>query len=107
MKPKWQRGRVVKDGEDGMPLKGDEVWVKIQAPEFMKSAGREGGSAITEGPCFWVALENNGEQMVCDADFIELLARDENDFAEDVRLVPWTEFLAECRAAKGVKDDAN
>ena len=37
------------------------------------------------------------ERRHINASTVELLARDENDFAEDVPLIPWEEFLAHAR----------
>lgn len=77
---------------------------------------RDGPTQPVTGGLVWVRRFKDGEYITnilsptrkgktryLDADYCELLARDENDFCEDAPLIPWKQFLAECRAAKGVK----
>lgn len=115
MKPKWQRGRVLSNfatSPNQFEGRGALLWVEIGIPTPIDSMGAVYTREISDGPCFQTNVLSPVDQrepnmkrlnLAVDANQLELLARDENDFAGDVRLVPWEEFLAQCRAAKGVK----
>ena len=75
MKPKWQRARLLRDGFT-QKVSHYESWVRI-------------GSLNKNGDYFC----NITDMRYLRKDFVELLARDENDFAEDVPLIPWKQFL--------------
>ena len=107
MKPKWQRARILHT--DSSPeVIGCEIWVKMGPPVMQDANGAHGGWSPPELRYDAAILPNDSFSIgvcVC-AEDIELLARDENDFAEDVPLIPWEQFLAECRAkAHGLAGD--
>ena len=90
MKPKWQRARLLRDGVE-QKVAGSEVWVsRLKDGEYISNI---------------LSPTRKGKTRYLKAAFCELLARDENDFADDVPLIPWTEFLAQCQAARKRKDD--
>ena len=93
-KPKWQRARILSNCVLGT---GREIWVATGAPEIV-----EGVNPLTEfrnppRKRVLMNVQDDGDDILIRADQIERHARDENDFAEDVPLIPWQEFLAECR----------
>lgn len=91
MKPKWQRARILSDRENP-ETDGAEIWVMVGTPQDIDGAwGRVERAVLTN--LMW-----RGIAMAWGSEWLELLARDENDFAEDVPLVPWEQFLEECGA---------
>lgn len=110
MQPKWQRARILKQTErgHGVSLIGQDIWVKIERPYQSIGLFVDGSGAAVNDTTIHCQLTHEGRLCSIDSTFVELLARDESDFLYvDPPLIPWEEFLAECRAAKGVKDDAN
>lgn len=91
-KPKWQRARVVRFDVDPR-LIGRELWVRIAPPTLDHRVNRWTGMPDFS-PCYDVnLLGSNGEVGAASKSTIELLARDENDFADDVPLIPWEQWL--------------
>ncbi len=102
MKPKWQRARIV----SACKYKGLEFWVRVGPPAAIWSTRnpKNAGGAIFNRPivCFETNIETddyagdprceNGLCVVEESD-VELLARDDKDFAEDVDLVSWEEWF--------------
>lgn len=106
--PKWQRARIITAPAVPETI-GHEIWLKLGPPTLIDADSIHDGGYLEPELRYDAAISSPSAPLGCvlSAIDVELLARDENDFAEDVRLVPWEEFLANCRAAKGVKDDAN
>jgi hypothetical protein len=104
-KPKWQRARIVSAYETYRYCIGQELWV-IGQPE---DDGRTSYDPQTntpvegaEGPSYDTNLmDPDGRDISVRANRLELLARDENDFADDVDLIPWEQFLAQCKENAG------
>ena len=102
MKPKWQRARILSAEKNYVRAVGREIWVKIGKP-----FETNGTDAATQMPCkktgpgFEVNIDGPGGRLgFIAATRLELLARDENDFADDVPLIPWETFLEECRRSR-------
>ncbi len=98
MTPKWQRARFIKGkADDAVSVTGLFVWVEIGQPCPSTGRGLNGARAgmpralrtNIKGPQF----PRYGTCLNADAECIELLARDDKDFAEDMELVPWEEWL--------------
>jgi hypothetical protein len=106
-RPKWQHARVLKSIDLPEAI-GRKIWIKIEPP-----AERGGRDVMTleiceVTPTHLTNLHSSGLRIIISTEQIELLARDENDFAEDVPLIPWEQFLSECRQAAAhaeVKND--
>jgi hypothetical protein len=89
MAPKWQRARITHvERPQDLPAVGQLVWV----------AGRP--EPCNDPYCIWCKVNGPGfvyreSNVGCNfsADFLELLARDESDFAEDVPFISWQEFI--------------
>ena len=102
MKPKWQRARILHVNDDEMReygfVLGATFWAKAGPPALRVNGIKLYGRAVREElpPCFDTNLLHE-TPIVVRAEDVELLARDENDFAEDVPLIPWEEFLAHAR----------
>ena len=81
-KPKWKRARLLRGGPT-QDVAGGLVWVRCYKDgEYISNI---------------LSPTRKGKTRYLAADFCELLARDENDFADDVPLIPWEQFLKECR----------
>lgn len=99
MNPKWQRAIALASWG-----RGPEVWVKIAAPEDLPQTRcpRDGVIIPCVAACETNVTDELGRPCVLSSANIERLARSEADFAEDVPLIPWQQFLEECR--KGASD---
>jgi hypothetical protein len=98
MKPKWQRARIL-NGVEFPIFKGGELYVEI-APAHVCHNGSlcfrsnlSGGPTNREPIC---PVFPHDDHRHVNKIYIELLP----DFAEDVPLIPWEEFLAQCRNSK-------
>lgn len=92
-KPKWQRARFVNPYDES--YRGREVWIKIgsKGRRFSRSLVN-GRSDVQERYETHVQSVNSIELLtVVRVDSVELLARDESDFAEDVPLVRFEDWL--------------
>jgi hypothetical protein len=106
MKPKWQRARII-NGQGVPESLGVEVWVKCGPPVSKATNGINGGWCEPV-PRYEVAiLPRFGQNCLVAADDIELLARDEKDFAESVEFISQAEFLTQCQAASDRKRKEN
>jgi len=98
MKPKWQRARFIANVESR--FLGQTLFVKCERPTLRDIAAPpdEGEPAIPTTDKPQLGLDSNvlwapGRLMGIFMEDVELLP----DFAEDVPLVPWDQFLADCR----------
>lgn len=93
--PKWQRARLL----DG----GKELWVEVGRPQFQECRKwADGGRTKTAGLRHNVNLIGpDGIGCCINPRHIELLARDEADFAEFVELQSYEDWL------KGDSHDRN
>jgi hypothetical protein len=92
--PKWQRARIV-DLEEHPDLNGRELWIELSEPVIRATT-----IVATHQPMHIRGYRTHlrlQEPLWIGCKAVELLARDENDFADDVELIPWQDFLAECR----------
>src|SRR5260370_37097346 len=94
MNPKGQRARFIKGrADDVVSVRGLLWWVEIGEPHPCTGRGLNGAlagarSALRtniKGPRF----AEYGTCLNADAECLELLARNDKDFAEDVDLVRW------------------
>ena len=93
-KPKWQRARVVKSAEDPWTI-GRELWVEIVKPKTSYN-GRDVHNHKLIGLCPNAVPTNlrlGEEMLVWNIACLELLARDESDFANEVPIVTWEQFV--------------
>ena len=92
-RPKWQRARVVLDDE--FPeFVGREFWVRIGKPVMTTAETPQG--FITTFPCVTGNLLGfRGVPVATPIQCIELLGRGPEDFADDVPLVKWGDWLAQ------------
>jgi hypothetical protein len=96
---KWQRARVLKAHGENNPILNALIWVR----PFNGRIPSIAIDAFTNRDYYPPprAYETNFDSakglMLVDAACVELLARDETDFADDVPLSTWEDF---CRAAK-------
>ena len=95
--PKWQRARII-NSPDQPELLGAELWVKAEQPRSYKALDIQTDEPVPRIPEFYTFLIHKGLPCSVAASDTELLARDENDFAESVELIPWETFLEQCRA---------
>lgn len=102
-KYKWQRARIVyAQTTNERILTGSVCWVRAERPTaFGGWATMNGGGACTEVPCVTSQfVDEAGGSIKFAMEGIELLARDESDFSNDVPLISWQDFLAQCRQNK-------
>jgi hypothetical protein len=99
VKPKWQRARILV--LEAFPeCVGRELWVRSGPPHEVNTFQISTNQVILGVKRFSTNLLHSGENGIdilplqADPEKIELLP----DFAEDVPLIPWEQFLAECRA---------
>ena len=100
----WQRGKIIKQNSlkpGQISLLGREVWVQMGRPsrEICKSIFDESLMQVEDVVRINLAGPD-GTLCVASADYIELLSRDESDFAVNVELIPVAEFL--CLTVKTV-----
>jgi hypothetical protein len=95
MTPKWQRARIIADPDDPEVV-GFLIWTSTehQPHDHLGRWGWCRQSLLTN-----VVWEDQNH-FVWNKAYLELLARSEDDFAEDVPLIPWEKFLASCRNSK-------
>ena len=94
MKPQWQRAKILLN-ESFPELVGREVWVRIEQPFISNSVSIKTGRPTAPDLCREVAIDSgHAGKTVMQASKLECLARDENDFAEDVSFVRWDDFRA-------------
>jgi len=102
MKPKWQKAKILSGEPEYASWIGREIWVRAERPEIRYALDALTSRPIVDNdkPVYIVNLTDGAGREGCvGAHRVELLARDEKDFAEDVELIPWEQFLAECRPA--------
>ena len=101
MKPKWQRARILRSDHFSSVV-GQEIWTSSIYEGIAEDLGTHESGTMR---CVYIAYTSgfDNQQLVYPLLGLELLARDENDFADDVPLIPWTEFLAQCQAASDRK----
>lgn len=92
MKPKWQKARILKVGNPEYAfIVGCTLWTEIGRLEPC-------GGNFCEIPSIYVNHQYNSpfgpDQDVNHLDTLEMLS----EFADDVPMLTWEEFLAECRA---------
>lgn len=101
-KPKWQRARVINVGCSGDPsLLHAELWVT--GVPFVTKTEVVGQPYLMCDDERVMSMHTvaDGVQMVVPLDFIELLARARDDFAEYVELEPYNEWLKRsCHAGR-------
>jgi hypothetical protein len=98
MKPKWQRARILAS-EHYPEVIGCEIWVAVGIPIVTPAVNSFTGQVTPAEPQARISiLPIRGPWASIPMRNLELLARDENDFAEDVPLLPWKQFLAECQS---------
>jgi hypothetical protein len=97
VKPSWQRARVVKGDPD---MLGKLFWVECREAEMVRAENVRPDAPQGAETKIEPSLRSNiidpiikGSRMFVACEDIELLA----DFAKDVPLVKWEDFLAECR----------
>ena len=102
-KPKWQRAQLVPFENDVIEVPkervGCQLWVRCVP------ASRIGGSGQVfsyEGYDSNVIDNHSYPHLFVAAEALELLARDENDFADDVPLISFEEWLEEGQPSKEV-----
>ena len=96
MKPKWQRARLLTEVCRDSSTKGNEIWIEIGRPATLATVGVI-SRKVRRVDCYPTSLlDADGRQCVCSARTVELLARNESDFAENVPLMSWKQFVAEC-----------
>lgn len=105
MTPKWQRARIVKAlCPQEQCFVGMEVWTRCGSKDRIECVSSLDATtrAETRDSIQANIAFDEADRVVFgrfDCEILELLARDESDFAEDVPLIPWEQFLAECRGA--------
>lgn len=106
MTPKWQRARLLPSVEPRETI-GALLWVLAERPTThdgddmtTERAMRGVLSFETNLRCEPKISRSTTGQIRINVEDVELLARDEKDFAETVELIPWEQFLAECRASR-------
>ena len=101
MTPKWQRARISADVPDWKETVGSTLWTKVGPPTTIPEWN---SNMFNETIAPLVSFETNlfdetGEPLRVTTEFVELLP----DFADDVPLIPWEQFLAECRAKERIE----
>jgi hypothetical protein len=102
--PKWQRARLLEDsttnnGKTVVLARGMLLWVKTGPPVVRVRDSLEGGAMRQASYDTNVVSSRYSIPFIaCPADKLELLARDENDFADEVTLIPLEEFLNQEKA---------
>lgn len=89
-KPKWQRAVAI----SGI-RKGAQHWIELGEPFTTAGIGISDELQSPPEPHLWTNVIFRGERLSARLCMIELLARDENDFAEDVPMISFEEFLAQ------------
>jgi len=106
--PKWQRARLVNlTPPVERFLIGAEVWAEASTIETIAVDQWKNGIPRVCRPQRVVEInvihDISGQRLAPPVSALEFLARDENDFADDVPLISWKQFLAECHAKKESK----
>ena len=95
-KPKWQRCRLIKS-PTLRELEGRELWVIVGRP--IKAAGfcADTGNyrEVPESYLTNLIHPRDHTEGAIPRECVELLARDENDFADAVPFIPWEQWLKE------------
>ena len=94
MTPKWQRARII-DPKAFKEVQGCECWVAAKRPVMGRST-TFGGTILPESPILDTNVYTPSNRMCLGIEDIELLA----DFADDVPMLTWKQFLEQCRTAK-------
>lgn len=99
---KWQRALVIK-AEGVSETVGRVVWIRAQAPRIVDAIEpRTGKKHLSVRRFESNLLRDNSFGEILPVQVaphqIELLARDENDFADDVPMIPLEEFLKQEKA---------
>lgn len=90
--PKWQRARFVKSLYAPQII-GREIWA--MRPVLREALDALSMSAVpAQEMCCVNARSADGSRIAFDPTCLEFLARDENDFADDVPMFKWEEFVA-------------
>ena len=93
MKPRWQKARILQPGK--LPeLMGREIWVKDK-PEIRVARNMDTGVVLPPAPRYRTNIlsRNPGRRIVLRHGRVELIANSEGDFADDVPMVKWSEFI--------------
>ncbi len=95
--PKWQRVKVIEIvRDDERFLLGRELWCRIGRPIPFAGYSVSDGKPEPVTMCLESNILNRkGEPLRFTIRYIELLARDEKDFAEDVPLQRWEDFCVQ------------
>lgn len=92
-KPKWQRARIVNSDNLKNPMLGRIVWVEAKPPKVESCETWRHSSYSGTYPVYTTnVVSDNGVRCVLAADGAELLSGP-YDFADDVPLIPWEEFI--------------
>ena len=90
--PKWQRARIVKSFYVPQII-SREIWA--MRPVLHEALDGLSMSAVpAQEMCCVNARSADGCRIAFDPTCLEFLARNENDFADDVPMLKWEEFLA-------------
>ena len=88
----FQRARVVR-ARDHQELVGRELWVRVGRPQDETTRDIYRIAPDTTSPCYQTNLfDDFGDVVLVGAHHLELLARNERDFAERVDCVYWKDF---------------
>lgn len=91
--PKWQRARILPHPTHPQ-FESLMVWVEMGAPK-MAAGGRDTVTRLPnlhEIKAYRTNCRDNGRVVQVAAVYVELLSRDENDFAVNVPIVTWDEY---------------
>ncbi len=104
--PKWQRARFVIGL--GVPV-GSEVWVSgpVRLDPVVNFAVRDGSRFEKFRHINTNVIDTDGATLTANLEHTELLARDENDFADNVPLISYEEWLTQAATAVNKSTNAN
>ena len=90
----WQKARILKNS-NYPDVVGRTIWVKVGRPITTAAVNFATGEITESQPYAEIAIKPlRGPWAGLPADHLELLP----EFADDVPLIPWEQFLEECRA---------
>jgi len=103
-KPKWQRARIIKDNSSRMgspTVVGREVWMLTERPHQIVGVAVEDHMTYRiQNAVHSQIIDSDGRPVAMGSDYIELLARGPEDFADEVPLVKWEDWLKESAPEK-------
>src|SRR5258708_6646232 len=95
MTPKWQKARILSCAIEEWSH-GAEIWCKIEPPHIEASPmSPDLDEYDRPGLTYWINLYGlRNAQLVIRAHVVELLARSPDDFAEEVEMINYNEWVA-------------